>query len=147
MPDYAIDAPKTIALPVAGSSAQYPARRDRRGEMNKAGCSWEIGKGFARTALVGPVHPTMDIGYPDQGTIKLKLNGALRQEGDLTPLIRKGPEIISYLFDDVELATGGVILSGNPTGVGPVHKGDDMEPAIEGLDQMSLKTVNYYIYQ
>ncbi|WP_299869029.1 hypothetical protein [uncultured Roseobacter sp.] len=79
MPDYVINAPKPIALPVAGSRAQYPVRRDRRGEMNKAGCSWEISKGFARAALVGPVHPTMDVGYPDQGTIKLKLNGALRQ--------------------------------------------------------------------
>ncbi|WP_299955529.1 hypothetical protein [uncultured Roseobacter sp.] len=79
MSHYAIDAPKPIALPVAGSRAQYPVRRDRRGEMNKAGCSWEIVKTFERAALVGPVHPTMDIGYPDQGTIKLKLNGTLRQ--------------------------------------------------------------------
>lgn len=79
MPDYAIDAPRPIALPVAGSRAQYPVRWDRRGEMNKAGYSWEIGKGFARTALVGPVHPAADVGHPDQVTIKLKLNGALRQ--------------------------------------------------------------------
>ncbi|MDW3181664.1 fumarylacetoacetate hydrolase family protein [Roseobacter sp.] len=116
------------------AAAQYPVRRDRRGKMNKAGCSWEIGKGFARTALVGPEHPTMDIGYPDQGTIKLKLNGALRQEGDLNPLIRKGPDVITYLSDDVELAAGDVVLLGTPASVGPIHKDDDMERAIEGLD-------------
>ncbi|WP_300019336.1 fumarylacetoacetate hydrolase family protein [uncultured Roseobacter sp.] len=228
MPDYVIDAPKIIALPVAGSSALYPVRRvycigrnyaahaiemghdpdreapfffqknpdnldpsgefpypaqssdvhheaelavmlrsggteipvsealnhvfgyalaldmtrrDRQGEMKKAGRPWEIGKAFERSAPVGPVHPVADVGHPDHGAITLRVNGALRQEGDLNQLIWKVPEMISYLSDYFELAAGDVILSGTPAGVGPVQKGDDMDLAIEGLGQMAVKVV------
>lgn len=114
-------------------------RRDRQGEMKKAGRPWEIGKAFERSAPVGPVHPVADVGHPDHGAITLKVNGALRQEGDLNQLIWKVPEMISYLSDYFELAAGDVILSGTPAGVGPVQKGDTMELAIDGLGKMTVK--------
>jgi fumarylpyruvate hydrolase len=116
-------------------------RRDLQGEMKKQGRPWEIGKAFERSAPVGPVHPASEVGHPDHGRITLKVNGELRQEGDLNQMIWKVPEMISYLSDYFELAAGDVIMSGTPSGVGPVERGDTMEIAVEGLGSMSVKVI------
>jgi len=116
-------------------------RRDLQGQMKKMGRPWEIGKAFERSAPVGPVHPASDVGHLDQGAVTLKVNGELRQEGDLNQMIWKVPEMISYLSEYFELAAGDVIMSGTPSGVGPVVKGDTMEMAVEGIGSMTVKVV------
>ena len=49
--------------------------------------------------------------------------------------------MISYLSEYFEPAAGDVILSGTPSGVGPVNRGDVMEVAIEGLETLTVKVV------
>ena len=113
-------------------------RRDLQGEQKKMGRPWEIGKAFERSAPVGPVVPLDKTGYLNDGDITLKVNGELRQSGDLNQMIWKVPEMISYLSDYFELAAGDVILSGTPAGVGPVARGDVMEMAIERLGKRTV---------
>lgn len=116
-------------------------RRDLQGQAKKAGRPWEIGKAFERSAPVGPLHPVAEIGHPDRGRIELKVNGELRQEGDLNQMIWKVPEMICHLSEYFELAPGDVILSGTPAGVGPVVKGDLMEASIENLRGIVVRVV------
>ena len=116
-------------------------RRDLQGEQKKMGRPWEIGKAFERSAPVGPVHPASEVGHPSEGAITLKVNGELRQEGDLNQMIWKVPEMISYLSEYFELAAGDVILSGTPAGVAAVEKGDVMELACDGLGSMTVKVI------
>ncbi len=116
-------------------------RRDLQGEQKKMGRPWEIGKAFERSAPVGPIHRVSDVGHPDQGRVELKVNGDVRQEGDLNQMIWKVPEMISYLSDYFELAAGDVILSGTPAGVGPVVRGDSMDVTIEPLGSMTISVV------
>lgn len=113
-------------------------RRDLQGEMKKAGRPWEIGKAFERSAPIGPIKTVAEVGHLDKGAIKLKVNGELRQEGDLNQLIWKTPEMISYLSEYFELAAGDVIMTGTPSGVGPVISGDVMEIEIAGLGGMTV---------
>ncbi|SMX41092.1 fumarylacetoacetate hydrolase family protein [Maliponia aquimaris] len=116
-------------------------RRDLQGEQKKMGRPWEIGKAFERSAPVGPIHTVDAVGHPDKGSITLKVNGELRQEGDLNQMIWKVPEMISYLSEYFELAPGDVILSGTPSGVAAVQRGDVMELEVEGLGAMTVKVV------
>lgn len=116
-------------------------RRDLQGEQKKLGRPWEIGKAFERSAPIGPIHTTEEIGHPDAGRITLSVNGEIRQEGDLNQMIWKVPEMISYLSDYFELAPGDVILSGTPSGVAAVQQGDVMEIACEGLGTMTVRVV------
>lgn len=116
-------------------------RRDLQGEQKKMGRPWEIGKAFERSAPIGPVHTVADVGHLDHGRVELKVNGAVKQEGDLNQMIWKVPEMISYLSDYFALAAGDVILSGTPAGVGPVQKGDVMDVSIEGLGSMTVPVV------
>jgi fumarylpyruvate hydrolase len=116
-------------------------RRDLQGEQKKLGRPWEIGKAFERSAPVGPIHRASEIGHLDQGAIALTVNGQIRQEGDINQMIWKIPEMITYLSDYFELAGGDVILSGTPSGVGAVVRGDIMEVAAEGLGTLTVNVV------
>ena len=116
-------------------------RRDLQGQAKKMGRPWEIGKAFERSAPVGPLKAVTETGHLDAGRVELKVNGELRQEGDMNQMIWKVPEMIAYLSDYFELAAGDVILSGTPAGVGPVERGDVMEVSIEGLDTLTVKVV------
>ncbi|MDU8944757.1 fumarylacetoacetate hydrolase family protein [Ovoidimarina sediminis] len=116
-------------------------RRDLQGVAKKMGRPWEIGKAFERSAPVGPIHPVAEVGHPSEGRIALAVNGELRQEGDLNQMIWKVPEMIAYLSEYFELAPGDVILSGTPSGVGPVEKGDEMVLSAEGLGELKVTVV------
>lgn len=116
-------------------------RRDLQGEAKMLGRPWEIGKAFERSAPVGPLMPVSAVGNPDHGRITLKVNGELRQEGDLNQMIWKVPEMISYLSDYFELKAGDVILSGTPAGVGAVVRGDVMEAEADGLGRLTVRVV------
>lgn len=116
-------------------------RRDLQGEAKKLGRPWEIGKAFERSGPVGPLQPVSQVGHPDHGRIELKVNGDLRQEGDLNQMIWKVPEMISYLSEYFELQAGDVIMSGTPSGVNAVVRGDTMEASIEGLGSLTVKVV------
>jgi len=114
-------------------------RRDLQAEQKQMGRPWEVGKAFERSAPIGPIHTVADIGHPDEGRVELKVNGEVRQEGDLNQMIWKVPEMIANLSTYFELAAGDVILSGTPAGVGPVVKGDALVASIEGLGKISVE--------
>ena len=116
-------------------------RRDLQAEQKKAGRPWEIAKAFERSAPCGPIHPASSVGHPDSGRVLLEVNGQRRQEGDLNQMIWKVPEMISYLSDYFELAAGDIILSGTPSGVAAVERGDVMKAEIEGLGSLSVTVV------
>ena len=116
-------------------------RRDLQGAQKKMGRPWEIGKAFEHSAPVGPVHRVSDTGLLNEGAVTLKVNGEVRQEGDMNQMIWKVPEMISYLSEYFELAAGDVILSGTPSGVGPVERGDMMEMTVDGLGSMKVEVV------
>lgn len=116
-------------------------RRDLQGAAKKMGRPWETGKAFEQSAPITPLVPVSESGHPDRGTIRLTVNGDLRQEGDLNQMIWKIPEMISYLSDYFELAAGDVILTGTPSGVGPVQRGDRIVVSVDGLPSLDVTVV------
>ncbi len=116
-------------------------RRDLQGEMKKAGRPWEIGKAFERSAPVGPIHKVEEVGHLDEGVITMTVNGALRQEGNLNQMIWKTPEMIAYLSEYFALAAGDVIMTGTPSGVGPVEPGDVLEVSLAALGKLTVTVV------
>ena len=113
-------------------------RRDLQGQMKKLGRPWEIGKAFERSAPCGPIYPASTIGHLAAGRLVLTVNGGTRQEGDLNQMIWKVPEMISYLSQYFELASGDIIQSGTPAGVSPIVKGEVMVVTIDGLGSLSV---------
>ena len=116
-------------------------RRDLQAEAKELRRPWETGKAFEHSAPCGELAPASKIGHPSSGLVQLKVNGEVRQTGDLNQMIWKVPEMISYLSDYFELAAGDVIMSGTPSGVAAIVKGDLMEAEVEGVGKMSVAVV------
>lgn len=116
-------------------------RRDLQAQQKKLGRPWDIGKAFEHSAPCGDLVPASDIGHPSRGAVQLKINGQIRQQGDLNQLIWKVPEIISILSGLFELKTGDLIMTGTPAGVGPVEPGDLLEGYIEGIGPLEVEVI------
>jgi fumarylpyruvate hydrolase len=116
-------------------------RRDLQGEAKKMGRPWDTGKAFDHSAPCSAVVPATKIGHPAKGRIFLKVNGEVRQDGDLAQLIWNIPDTIAYLSTLFTLAPGDLIYSGTPAGVGPVKKGDVLEGTVEGVGTIKFKVV------
>lgn len=116
-------------------------RRDLQEECKKAGRPWEIGKAFEHSAPMTSIVPASKIGHPSSGAVWLKVNGEFRQQGDINQMIWKVPEMISYLSGLFELRAGDLIMSGTPSGVGAIVRGDVMECFIEGVGTLRTKVV------
>ncbi len=114
-------------------------RRDLQLAARDKGRPWDFGKAFDRSAVIGPVHPAGKIGHPDKGSIKLTVNGEVKQDADLAELIWKIPEIVSILSHSIELRPGDLIMTGTPAGVGSLSVGDTCVVSIEGLGEITTK--------
>lgn len=113
-------------------------RRDLQAQAKQAGRPWDMAKGFDRSAPMSAIRPAAAIGHPTEGAIWLRVNGELRQEGDLAQQIWKVPETIAYLSTLVELRPGDLIMTGTPKGVGPVQRGDRLEGHIDGVGDLAV---------
>jgi fumarylpyruvate hydrolase len=113
-------------------------RRDLQNEAKKMGRPWDMGKGYDQSAPCTAIQPVSKIGHPAKGAIWLKVNGQMRQTGDLADQIWNVQETISYLSGLVTLAPGDLIYTGTPEGVGPVVKGDRMDGHIDGVGDLTI---------
>lgn len=112
--------------------------RDLQDEAKKASRPWDVAKSFEHSAPCSEIVPVAEIGHPDSGAIWLKVNDETRQEGDLNQMIWKIPEQIAVLSKFFELAPGDVIMTGTPSGVGPVQKGDRLHGHVAGVGDLRL---------
>ena len=113
-------------------------RRDVQGQAKKMGRPWEMGKAFDESAPMTALSPAASIGHLAQGAIWLKINGEMRQQGDLAMQIWNVQEQISHLSNLVTLQPGDLIMTGTPAGVGPVHKGDKLEGHVDGVGDLRI---------
>ena len=116
-------------------------RRDIQAIAKKSGRPWEMAKAFDHSAPIGTIEPASEIGHPDKGAITLSVNGTVRQKGDLSEQIWNVSEAIAYLSGFVTLKPGDLIMTGTPSGVGAVVKGDVLEGAIEGVGHVRTSIV------
>ncbi len=111
-------------------------RRDLQAVAKKLGRPWDLAKGFDGSAACGTLSPAAAVGHPGQGRITLSVDGALRQDGDLSTMIWSVAEIIAALSASVTLKPGDLIYSGTPAGVGAVVRGETVRVDIEGLESL-----------
>ncbi|MCO6188520.1 fumarylacetoacetate hydrolase family protein [Rhizobium sp. L1K21] len=112
-------------------------RRDLQLKAREQGRPWDWGKAFDRSAPIAPIHPASSVGHPSSGSIRLTVNGEVKQDADLQELIWSVPEIISILSHSMALQPGDLIMTGTPAGVGPLVEGDVCVVTIEGLGDLT----------
>ena len=113
-------------------------RRDMQGEAKKMGRPWEMGKSFDESAPCTALRPATEIGHPAKGAIWLKVNGQIKQQGDLSQQIWSVPEQIAYLSSLDHAAARRPDLLRHAAGVGPVKPGDKLEGHVDGVGDLAI---------
>jgi fumarylpyruvate hydrolase len=113
-------------------------RRDLQNDMREKKRPWDIGKSFAQAAPIAPIHPVAQTGLLSRGAITLDVNGARRQQGDLSDMIWDVPHTLAFLSQFYELLPGDLVFTGTPAGVGAVVAGDRLEGRIAGLTPLVI---------
>jgi 2-keto-4-pentenoate hydratase/2-oxohepta-3-ene-1,7-dioic acid hydratase in catechol pathway len=92
---------------------------------------WARAKSFDTFTPLGPLVETQI--NPNELNIQLFQNGLLRQNSNTKQLIFKPHELVSFISTNLTLLPGDVILTGTPSGIGPIQSGDKLEVRIQGL--------------
>ena len=105
-------------------------------DLQKSDVQWTRAKGFDTFCPVGPlVSDELDL---DAGlTIETRLNGEERQHGSTNDFIFNVPTLLSFITAAFTLEPGDLILTGTPSGVGPLVPGDRVDVSISGLGVLS----------
>ncbi|MFZ6849814.1 fumarylacetoacetate hydrolase family protein [Undibacterium sp. RuRC25W] len=113
-------------------------RRDLQAQSKEQGRPWCTAKGFDHSAPIGPIVPAAAMNDLQSASIKLTVNGDVRQQSQLSKMTWNIHEIISELSQFYALQPGDLIFTGTPEGVGAVQKGDILEAEIDGLGQLTI---------
>jgi 2-keto-4-pentenoate hydratase/2-oxohepta-3-ene-1,7-dioic acid hydratase in catechol pathway len=103
-------------------------------DIQRADSQWTRGKGFDSFAPLGPWIVTgLAVDHVAQLELSCTVNGELRQSGNTSLMVFSPSKLISYVSAVMTLEAGDVILTGTPSGVGPLCHGDTVEVAVEGI--------------
>ena len=85
-------------------------------------------KSFDTYTPVGPfVYANLDA---SDLSIELRHNGEIKQRARTSQMIYSVAQIVSFASQSLTLASGDVVLTGTPSGVGPIRDGDELEAKI-----------------
>jgi 2-keto-4-pentenoate hydratase/2-oxohepta-3-ene-1,7-dioic acid hydratase in catechol pathway len=97
-------------------------------------------KSFATFSPSGPCILTADeVPDPSELTVRLSVNGNVRQEGSLADLVVDVPGLVAIGSSVLALEPGDLIATGSPAGVGPIVQGDLLVVESEPIGQMRLR--------
>lgn len=92
---------------------------------------WTRAKGFDQSNPIGPwIETSLD---PADLGVETRLNGEAKQSGRTSDLAFGPVALVSYITQYMTLLPGDIVMTGTPSGVGPLQAGDKVEVDIEGI--------------
>jgi len=110
-------------------------------DLQRADGQWTRAKGFDTFLPLGPAIDT-EFDPAEPHTITASVNGVIKQDGVTSDLVFGVAELVSFVSRVMTLLPGDVILTGTPSGVGPIVEGDRVEVEIEGIGVLLNPVVN-----
>lgn len=100
-------------------------------DLQRRDGQWTRAKGFDTFAPLGPcIETELD---PGDLPITCRVSGEVRQEASTADMVFDVPTLIEYVTAIMTLEPGDVLLTGTPSGVGPLSPGDIVEVEVEGV--------------
>lgn len=110
-------------------------------DLQKKDGQWTRAKSFDTFCPVSKkITPVKDIN-PTTLNIKAILNGKVVQSSNTSDMIFNVYEIVSFVSQIMTLCPDDIILTGTPSGIGPLHKGDRITIEIEKIGKISNRVV------
>ncbi|HET7529375.1 MAG TPA: fumarylacetoacetate hydrolase family protein [Mycobacteriales bacterium] len=108
-------------------------------DQQKADGQWSRAKGYDSFCPLGPwIETDAD---PADLRITTTLSGETKQDARTSQIVHKIPDLIAYITACMTLIPGDVILTGTPSGVGPMAVGDEVVVEIEGVGRLANRVV------
>jgi 2-keto-4-pentenoate hydratase/2-oxohepta-3-ene-1,7-dioic acid hydratase in catechol pathway len=105
-------------------------------DLQKTDGQWTRAKGFDTFCPAGPI--VSDELDPAAGvTLETRVNGQLRQRGSTLDFIFPIPKLLAWITSIMTLEEGDLVLTGTPSGIGPLKAGDQTEITIPGLGTLT----------
>ena len=109
-------------------------------ELQKSEKQFSRCKSFDTYTPIGPfVYADVDV---SDLPVELRQNGEVRQQARTSQMIYSVAEIISFASQSLTLVPGDVVLTGTPSGVGPLRAGDELEARIDNWPSLRNPVVN-----
>lgn len=103
-------------------------------DLQRKDGQWTRSKGFDTFC---PLGPWIDTGFnPADAMITCHVNGELRQMASTRDMIFHVDQLIAFISSVMTLEPGDVIMTGTPAGISPLHSGDVVEVAIDGIGKL-----------
>lgn len=122
-----------LALDMTGRAVQ-----DR---LKKAGHPWLLAKGFDTSCPISEFIPKSKVPDVNNLNLQLRVNGAVKQDGNTSDMIYKIPRIIAYVSQYFKLEHGDLILTGTPAGVSGVKHGDVIDANLNDLAKIKFPVI------
>lgn len=106
-------------------------------DLQKKDGQWSRAKGFDTFCPIGPWIDTEFV--PGSQLVTATVDGELKQSAPLSDMVFDVPFIIEFVTKVMTLLPGDVILTGTPSGIGPMNAGGEVEVAVEGLGSLKNK--------
>ena len=109
-------------------------------DMQKSDGQWTRAKGFDSFC---PLGPWIETDLPGIGLdvadleVTCDVDGERRQSGRTSQLLFDIPTLISYISQVMTLLPGDVVLTGTPSGVGPIRPGQSVTVTVQGLGALT----------
>ncbi|XP_075223163.1 oxaloacetate decarboxylase, mitochondrial isoform X2 [Lycorma delicatula] len=110
-------------------------------EVRSKGLPWTFGKGFDTACPVSKFIPHDAIKQPTSLYISCSVNGKILQESQLTDMIFSIEELIAFSSQFMTLEPCDVILTGSPSGSGPIRPGDVIEAKLDNILSMNFSVI------
>jgi 2-keto-4-pentenoate hydratase/2-oxohepta-3-ene-1,7-dioic acid hydratase in catechol pathway len=109
-------------------------------DLQQAEKQWGRAKGFDTFCPLGPWIET-EIDSADL-SITCTVNDELKQAGRTSQMIRDVADLVAHISEAMTLLPGDVILTGTPSGVGPLQVGDTVSVTIENIGTLTNRVVS-----
>eukprot|EP01122_Echinamoeba_exundans_P013919 TRINITY_DN6178_c0_g1_i1.p1 TRINITY_DN6178_c0_g1~~TRINITY_DN6178_c0_g1_i1.p1 ORF type:complete len:126 (+),score=29.05 TRINITY_DN6178_c0_g1_i1:542-919(+) len=116
--------------------------RDLQDEAKSKGLPWTEAKGYDTFCALGEFVPKDKVPQTNNLGIWLKVDGVEKQHGNTKDMIFNVPFLVSYVSGIMTLEPGDIILTGTPSGVGPVKAGQVITAGIESVGNIEFEVIN-----
>lgn len=110
-------------------------------DLQRKDGQWTRAKGFDTFCPLGPAIET-ELDPLERLAVIARVNGEVKQAGFTSDMVFGVAEILEFVTQVMTLLPGDVILTGTPSGVGPVLPGDVMEIEVDGIGTLANRVVS-----
>ncbi len=109
--------------------------RKKQTEAKAKGMPWTLAKSFDGACPVSSFFSVKKLEDLEKLQLRLWVNDELRQQGQISQMIFKIPDLVEYVLEHFPVCAGDLLLTGTPAGVAALQRGDVVKAEI--TDQIS----------